>query len=322
MIDTNSKLKILTFGGVAHQWKPLIEDTLDNVEVIHCRNRKTMEDRYEDVQILFGWKFPEQLFARMPDLRWIQNLSVGIDAFINNPDIDSTVQVTNTGRLYGDTIAEYVIWAMITLSRRFHRTIHNQRRRRWQQVFGPSLSGRTVGIAGLGDVGLNVAALSAAHGMKTLGIVRPDQLDQSFDHVSRLASIQDLDSVVGDCDALVLSLPLTDETHGLINEELIGHMHSESILINTARAEIADQSAIIRAVRNGTIAGAALDVFEKEPLRRWDPVWSVDNILVTPHTSSMSTEYKTRVADLIQQNMIRFVDGRPLINEIDRERGF
>ena len=322
MVDKDSSLKVLTFGGVARPWTPLIEETLNNVDVIHCQNRKTMEERYDGVKILFGWNFPDSLFSRLPDLEWIQNLSVGIDAFVNNSDLPRSVKVTNTARLYGDTIAEYVLWAMITLSRRFHHTVHNQRRRKWAQVFGPTLPGKTVGIAGLGDVGLRVASTAAALGMKTLGFVRHDQVDQSFDNVEQVVSIDSIDSAVGECDFLVLCLPLTEETRGIISEKTIGNMGSHAILINTARAEVADQAAIVRALKRGGIAGAALDVFEKEPLRRWDPIWSVENLLVTPHTSSMSSEYKTRVADLIRENMFRFVDGRPLINEIDRDRGF
>ena len=320
--EKSSAIKVLTFGGNARQWIPLIEDTLAGVEITHCQNRKVMKDRYDDIQVLFGWQFPDSLFAKMPDLQWVQNLSVGIESLIENPELPASVRVTNTGRLYGDTIAEYVVWAMITLFRKFNRVMKNQRRRRWEQVFGPSLAGKTIGIAGLGNVGLNVARLASCHGMSTIGFVRPDQVNESHENVSRVVTIDSLGATVGEIDVLVLSLPLTNETRGLINQQVIDKMKQDAIIVNTARAEVADQSAIVRAVKDGRIAGAALDVFEKEPLSRWDPAWSVENILVTPHTSSMSSEYKTRVADLLRENMIRFANGRALVNEIDRKLGF
>ena len=95
MADSDTRLKVLTFGGVARPWTPLIEETIENVEVVHCRNRKAMEDRYDGVKILFGWNFPESLFSRLPDLEWVQNLSVGIEKFVENPDLQPAVRVTN-----------------------------------------------------------------------------------------------------------------------------------------------------------------------------------------------------------------------------------
>ena len=310
------------FGGGAEHWASVIRACPVGGTVITCANRKELAEHYANIQCLVGWQFPDTLFDRLPNLEWIQNLSVGVDTLLKNPRIEPGVRISNTQGIYGDAIAEYVVWAMLTLFRQFHLMIQNQGKRQWQQVFGPALGGQTVGIVGLGDVGLQVAKRAAAFDMKTIGFVRDEKLSMPCDFVDGLLPIRELDDHVAEIDALVLCIPLTESTAGIISQRTVSRMNKDSILINISRSGLIEGSAVANAVASGKIAGAALDVFDKEPIRRWSPLWKTKNLLVTPHTSAMTSDYKKRVADLIGENMVRFADGRPLRNEIDRARGY
>jgi phosphoglycerate dehydrogenase-like enzyme len=314
--------EVLTYGPAARQWNDLIEECLGGAPVRYLANRKTQREDYTDVECLVGLNVPGELLEDLPRLRWIQCLSVAVGSLPTDPRLARDVRVTNTAGLYGDAIAEYVVWAMITLFRQFHRVMQNQRKRRWQQVFGERIENKTVGILGLGNVGRNIARMSATLGMQTIGFGRPGAAQGSVEHVREIDGIDNLADRIPELDAVVVCLPLTPQTRQIVDSALLSRMKSTAILINVARGGLIDESAVYDAVASGQIAGAALDVFDKEPLRWWDRRWSSQNILVTPHTSAMTAEYKTRVADLIRQNMVRFAEGKPLINEVDRSRGY
>jgi len=312
----------LTFGAGAEHWKMVVTDCCPELSVAASPSKRDLPANLRDVSCLIGFRFADELFDLLPNLRLIQNLSVGVESLVENPRISPHVRITNTARLYGDAIAEYVIWAMLTLFRQFHTVMRNQGKRTWKQVSGSGLAGKTVGILGLGDVGRHVARQAAALGMQTTGFVRDEKSSLPHDDVDAVCSINQLMDNIGTIDALVLCLPLTDSTIGLINSNIIEGMKEEAIVINVSRAGLIDGSAVTDAVASGSIAGAALDVFEREPLRKWTPLWKYPNLLITPHIASLRSDYKTRVADLVRQNMVRFAEDRPLLNEIDRSRGY
>jgi len=311
---------ILVFGGGAEHWTSVIGECLPACNVFSSPTRKQLSGDYDNVRCLVGRNFPDPLLERLPALEWIQNLSVGIDNLIRHPLIPKHVRITNTGGLYGDAIAEYVLWAMLTLSRRFHVVMQNQQKRHWQQVFGGELAGRTVGIVGVGDIGGKVARHAQHMRMCTLGFVRDEKAADSFEHIDEAVPISRLEERVGELDVIVLSLSLSASTAGLINRSVLDAMKKSAILINVARGELIDGPAVADALATGRLAGAALDVFDKEPLSRWNPLWKTPNLLLSPHASSLTGNYKTRVADLLRENMLRFAAHRPLLNEIDRRR--
>jgi len=322
LTEKKNPVSILTYGGGANYWRSVIESASSSFVVTSCKDRRTMCDAYSGVTVLVSHQFPDRLLDRLPDLRWIQCLSVGVDALIDNPKIPDSVSITNTRGLYGDAVAEYSIWAMITLFRGFHRVIANQNKRRWEQIFGHGLADKHIGIVGLGDVGKNIAQLARAHSMQVTGFVRDPGAVMPSDTVDFVVSAEQLAEVVPDLDVLILSVPLTNQTRGMVNRNLISKMNPAAIIINVSRAALIDGSAVSDAVANGQIAGAALDVFEKEPLPRWSGLWKTPNLIVTPHTSSMSAEYKTRIAELLTENVLRFTSGRPLLNVVDRSKGY
>jgi len=271
---------------------------------------------------MVGWRFPQELFAKLPNLRWIQFISVSIDEFALGRQISPDVIVTNTKGLYGDSVADYVFWALLTLTRKFHVVTRNQSKRRWQQISGPTLRGKIIGIFGVGSIGRAVAQRARAFEMKTVGIVSDNSESRQLACVDETLPQRDLREAIGELDALVICVPLTRATKGVVNADLIAKMKPSAYLINTVRGGVADESAIATALENGKLAGAAIDSFDKEPLRRWNPLWKTSNLLITPHISAITDDYKRRVGDLVCENIRRFSAGEELLNIVDLDKGY
>ena len=320
--DNSKKVEVLTFGGGARHWQSVIESTEADCLVRCAPNRKDLPSGISETSMLVGWRFPDQLFDQLPNVRFIQCLSVGVERLVENPHIGPEVKIANTGGLYGDAVAEYAQWALLTLFRRFHVVLENQRRRRWRQIFGHGVAGKTVGIVGVGDIGRRIASHAKAMKMKTVGYVHADHDGGLLDDIDDVRAMQDFPANVGDLDALVLSVPLTEETQNLIDSECIDNLKSSAVLVNLSRQPLIEGSVVIDALRDGRLAGAAMDVFDKEPLRPWSPMWRVPNLIVTPHLAALRSDYKTRVADLLSRNVVRFAAGEPIINEVQRKRGY
>ena len=312
----------MLYGVVANQWEPDIRERFPNVEIVRDSRRSGDHPDCGRVDILIGWRFQPGIFREMPNLRWIQSVAVGLDDWVSDPSIVHDVLITNTKGLYADSVAEYVLWSLLTLSRRFHTNIRNQVKRRWIQTSGNGLRHKVLGIVGLGSVGKAVAARAKAFEMRTVGIVREIGENISYPDVEDVVTFSDIQSILSDLDALVLCLPLTTQSRNLItNGDLIKMKHG-AILVNVAREGIIDYSGIVEGIKEGRLAGAALDVFNNEPLKRWNRLWGIDNLLVTPHISALTSDYKMRVADFICDNISRFVSDRPLRNIVDRAKGY
>ena len=315
-------LTLFTYGDASERWKSNIIEQCSNVEVLDCSEWSKNPSSLDRVKGLIGWNFPNNLLKSLPNLRWIQLISVGADRWVKNPLIPPEVVITNTKGLYADSLADYVIWALLTLLRKFHVVLQNQARRRWKHVLGPGLRNKTVCILGMGHIGQAIAVRAKGLGLKVIGIVREISSDTSFAAVDELYAVKDLKKVLTLVDALILCIPLTDLTRELIDEEAFERMKSGIIIINLCRAEIMKERLLIRALKNGKVAGAALDVFEQEPLSRWSRLWSVPNLIVTPHISGLTTDYFDRVTSLITTNIHRLSSQQPLMNVVDRSKGY
>ena len=305
---------IYVHGAGSDYWTSLITQNCSDVEIV--------AKQQPDVNVLIGWRFPPELFAEFPELRWIQFISVGVEELGKNPPISTDTIVTNTKGLYGDSVADYVFWSLLTLTRKFNVITRNQSKRRWQQVSGPTLRNKTIGIFGVGSIGRAVAQRARAFEMKTVGIVSDNAEARQLSCVDDTLPQRDLHQVIGEFDAFVICVPLTSATQGIVNASLIAKMKPSAYLINTARAGVADELAIATALANGKLAGASIDCFDKEPLRRWNPLWKTSNLLITPHIAAITDDYQQRVGDLICENVRRFSAGDELLNIVDLDKGY
>jgi phosphoglycerate dehydrogenase-like enzyme len=295
------------------------------------------DDVWRGVEILYTtWLMPSP--ERAPDLRWVQGHFAGIDAFLDHPLL-KRVTLTTTSGIHAPTIGEYVLMMMLAFAHHLPRMIEHQQRAEWPRdrwaLFAPvELRGSTVGIVGYGSIGREVARLARAFGLRVLATKRDAARiddtgwrlsgvgDASAEHVDRLYAPDTLHDMLAECDYVVLSLPLTPETRKLIDAKALQHMRPSAVIINISRGGVVDEAALVEALQNGTIGGAALDVFEQEPLPASNPLWGLPNVILSPHVSGFTLQYDNRALALFAENLRRYVDGEPLLNVVEIARGY
>jgi phosphoglycerate dehydrogenase-like enzyme len=262
--------------------------------------------------------------ARAPRLKWVQTSGSGVGAWMQGLGlVDSDVVVTNAAGIHAVPLAEFVLLAMLYFAKRIPKVLDDRAARRWDRFALQNLRGKTLGVVGLGAVGPEVARLAGAFGMRVLGAKRSVQgADPRALHVERLYPLAELRALLGESDYVTLILPLTAETTGLIGEAELAAMKPGAVLINIARGAVIDEAALLRALDSGHLAGAALDVFSKEPLPPDSPFWDHPKVLLTPHSMSTAFEENAVLADLFCDNLRRYLAGEPLRNVVDKRRGY
>jgi phosphoglycerate dehydrogenase-like enzyme len=273
-------------------------------------------------EVLITWWsnfLPE--FLNSPALRWIHALSAGVDGFLHPPVLEGRVLLTNSSGIHGIPMAEYTFGVMLSFSRGLYKFCLAQKESRWDRNVSLSeLRGKTLGVVGLGSIGQEIARLGTAFGMRVLGVKRnPGSPPEG---VNRVVTLEGLELVLKESDFMVLTVPLTPETHGMIGAKQLAVMKPSAILINVARGEIVDESALATALKEHKIAGAGLDVFEEEPLPQSSPLWQLENCIITPHCSAMSPNYMARATDLFCRNLDAYIKGEKLPTQVDPRRGY
>ncbi|MGH7785473.1 MAG: D-2-hydroxyacid dehydrogenase [Candidatus Binatia bacterium] len=280
-----------------------------------------------DADLFVGWKLPPESFAAAPRLRWLHSASAGIEDCLFPALVASDVVLTNSTGLHAVCIPEHVLGQMLVLARNLHEAQRLQQRSEWNRfaVIAHAggmreLFGSTLAILGAGPIGANLTRLAGALGMR-VRVMRRDA-SRPVDGAEAVVAPGDLHALLGWADFLVVAVPLTDETRGLIGAAELRAMRSDAFLINVARGEVVDEPALIAALRAGGLAGASLDVFDQEPLPPDHPYWALPNLVVTPHISGYTPTYFPRMLALFEDNLERFLTGRPLRNVVDKLRGY
>jgi phosphoglycerate dehydrogenase-like enzyme len=275
-----------------------------------------------DILFDFG---PSALHAELtglPRLKWIQATSSGVGQFARRVGLTerSDLIVTTASGVHGAALAEFVVMSMIYFNRGFGGVIRDQRAHHWQRGAGRLIAGQTVGIVGLGSVGGATARYVCALGARVIGVVRSLAGRTAADcGVARLVAQQDLDQVLPELDVLVLAVPHTAETEGLLSARRIGLLAPTCLFVNIARGSVVDEPALVAALQAGRIKGAALDVFAEEPLPPTSPLWDLPNVLVSPHSASTVEGENEKIVDLFSANLLRYRAGEPLLNVLNSE---
>lgn len=265
---------------------------------------------------------PGDILARAPKLRWLQLTSAGADRLLDAPVVrDSNVTVTTASGIHAVPISEYVIGAIIAFAKGFPSAFRAQVEGRWSPYLPEELEGKTVGVLGAGAIGSRVVELAGALGMRVLAIRRSVGARQKSDRVEYLPP-GELAYLLGESDYVVLAVPLTPDTHQMIGETELRSMKASAVIINIARGAVIDEAALVKALKEGWVAGAALDVFEQEPLPPESELWRLPNVLITPHVSGGTPRYMERAVQLFCENLRRYLTGEPLRNVIDPARGY
>ena len=280
---------------------------------------------FREAEVLFALmrRFPADLLSQTPKLRWVQLVSAGIDEALEVGLLDKDITVTNARGIHTIPIAEYTLGIMLLFAKRIPLYLANKQEKQWKQLPSSELRGKTLGIIGLGSIGQEVARLANAFGMRIVATRRSAvRQELSVMGVDKVYPRRDLPEMLGECDFVVLSVPLTEETTKMIGEEELKAMKPSSFLINVSRGEVIDEAVLIRALKEEWIAGAGLDVFEKEPLPPESELWEIPNVIISPHISWGSEITVNRLTELACENLKRYLTKQPLLNVVDKEKGY
>lgn len=313
--------------------------------------RPDVERAIADAEVYLGYGVPAALLRAGPNLKWVHSAAAGVGNSLSDEMRSRDLLFTNSAGIHGPPMAEAVLAMMLHFSRGIDLAVRGMAEWRWsaEDYYGlparvREIRGSTVGILGMGGVGSEVARRVLALGARVIGVRRqrtPSSdrgerwrpADATGDSERTAWSPEDsgaqvvygsdgLDWALSQSDFLVVTLPSTPSTRGLIGEPEFARMKPGSVLVNVARGDIVDESALVEALREGRLRGAASDVFVEEPLPDGHPLWDVPGLLITPHISAVSLGFWERESHLIAVNVERFLAGEPLLNQVDREAGY
>jgi phosphoglycerate dehydrogenase-like enzyme len=268
------------------------------------------------IHIAYAWKLPPALYAKASKLQWLQAMGAGVDWALA-PGLRRRVVVTRAPGIFGPWMSEYVLGWCSWVSQRMETYRAAQRERRWVgDVLPGRLRGKTMTLVGVGDIGREIARVARAVGMHVIGVSRSGQRVPAVEHVYRPGYLL---RALAAADFVVVVLPLTRRTRGLIDERALAAMRPGAWLLNIGRGAVVDD-ALLNAIQTQRIAGAILDVFPTEPLPADHPLWRLDNVVITPHVAGPSTV--DEIAPVFNDNLARWLRGRPLQHVVDRKRGY
>ena len=259
-----------------------------------------------DILMTFGPMLTDEVLRQATKLKWIQALGTGVDNLVDLPSLRRDVTITNVRGIHGAAVSEAAIMSMLALARDFTRVIRNQDRQFWERWPTRLLEGKTVGILGMGVIAEALAPRCKALGMSVVGISSVKRAVAGFD---RVYGRDELVSAVRELDYVVVLTPYSPATRHIVDDAVLSAMKPTSYLVNLARGGVVDEPALIAALQNGQIAGAALDVFSQEPLPRHHPLWSMKNVIIMPHLGGFFDGYADRALPVVEENIRRFLVG-------------
>jgi len=268
-----------------------------------------------------GW-VPAGALDNASRLRWYQALTAGVDRLAADGLLERGFEITTSSGLAAPFMAEWVIGQMVALAKGLPQSVRDQDAQRWSFRWTQGLSGKTLGVVGMGAIGRETAVRARAFGMQIVGTRRRVEGETADPYCDRLLPHSRLPELLASSDFVLLAVPLTAETKGMVGAAELAQMKGSAYLLNVARGDVVDQGALVAALTSGGIAGAALDVTDPEPLPAGDALWSAPNVIITPHISGAVEGYGHRAAELFITNLRRYLAGEPLLNRVDVSLGY
>jgi len=300
-----------------------LHKAVPNWNVVVGKDQSVWEPYLQDAEVIAGWKKEmDDLLNEQSSLKWLQTWSAGVDSLSLDVFKDRHYLLTSANGVHANPISETIFALMLALTRQIHAYVRQQQSKTWHHAnLSLELHGKTLGLIGTGAIGKETAKIAKAFGMKVVGVRRSDKPE---DHVDEMYTLDQLTEVLPQCDYVAITLPLTKETNQLFQKEQFDAMKKSAFFINIGRGEIVVEKDLIEALQNGEIAGAGLDVFEKEPLDENNPLWEMENVIITPHTAGATEYYNQRVIeDILIPNLKDYVNGeKPSVNLVDYTKGY
>ncbi len=333
-------MKLVVHPPVGPSRLARIRAAAEGMKVANCRSEAEAEREVASAEAFFG-KLTPAMLAAAKRLRWVQSPTASLEHYIFPELAAHPLQLTNMRGLFFDNIADHVLGCLLCFARNLHIYIRQQARAEWRPYGGnkdgqsfasgpavmtavdrahPTLAGATLGVVGLGSIGGEVARRGVCFGMRVIAV--------DSDRRSAPPGVEPplppgrLDELLAQSDYVVIAAPHTPETEGLFDSARFKQMKRSAVLVNIGRGVIVRLEDLVDALTSGTIAGAALDVFEVEPLPSDHPLWSMENVILTPHVAGHSPRIAERHLAVLLDNLRRFVRGEPLDNVVDKRRWF
>ncbi|MFO1084221.1 MAG: D-2-hydroxyacid dehydrogenase [Reyranellaceae bacterium] len=283
------------------------------------RKEKPSAQQLARTEALMAGAVPPGLLPTMPKLRWAQAMSAGVEGWLALPDLPSDLALTCARGTHTESMPENIVGALFHVAKPYAVAVENQKRGKWVHTVAQPLTGKTLGILGLGAIGQEVARIAAALGMRVIGTKRRPA---PMPHVAEVLPADRTNDVLAQSDFVLLLLPATTDTENLIDAKRLARMKPTAWLLNFGRGHLVKDDDLIAAVTSQQIAGALLDVFRQEPLPADHPFWKTDGIIVLPHIGGPHPQRDKFVARLFVDNLRRFLDGVPLKEVVDRTAGY
>lgn len=315
---------VVVQGAARAEEVPGIERLAHQAEVRAAADTAGLRDALPGAEVLLGWDFRagtlEEAWGQVGDLQWIHWAGVGVDALLFPGLVESDVVLTNSSGVFKRAMAEYVLGLILAFAKGLPETTRLQLERKWGYRLTERIDGKHALLVGVGNIGSEIGGLLKAAGMVVKGVGRRARAgDPIFGHVYPVA---DLARHLSWADYVIAVLPLTEATHHLFGGEQFHAMHGDARFINVGRGPTVDEPALHWALERGQLAGAALDCFEEEPLPPESPLWSMENVIISPHMSGDYEGHTVALAEMFFENFERYLEGRPLRNVVDKRSGY
>lgn len=273
-----------------------------------------MEHVYKETEIIFTYRTPPNLLQLAPNLKWIQLSSAGFE-HLDESILRSDIEITNSSGVHGISIAEHILMLMLMFLRKAQHLLNSKNHHQWKPYIPVELRGRTIVIIGMGHLGLEVANMARALGMNILAtdIIYPS-LTKGVAGIEVMSPPHLIHEMLSKSDFVVITVPQTKQTEALIGENELKSMKRSAYIINVSRGPIIDEGALVKALEEGWISGAGLDVFNTEPLPPDNKLWDLPNVIISPHIAGSSDQHDKRLTDLVCTNIMRYLNGEHLLN--------
>jgi phosphoglycerate dehydrogenase-like enzyme len=318
---------ILVLADPAEPQLAMLEKQLAGVKAIAGNSVEAFEQAAVDAGVLFNWSGSLALFRNVfgicPNLRWVHSRSVGLERSLFPELVDSPVLLTNGSGVFSASLGEFALAAILYFAKDLRRMIRNQTAGVWEAFDVMPVTGHTVGIIGYGDIGRAIAARVRPLGMTVLALKRHASPTSGTDPlVEQTYSPERRMEMLSRCDYVVVAAPLTSETRGMIGGPEFAAMKPTAVAINVGRGPVINEEALVSALSNGRIKGAALDVFDQEPLPQGHPFYKLENVLLSPHCADHTPDWLDNAMRFFIEQFRRFRKGEPLLNVVDKKLGY
>ena len=305
--------------GIGERMADLVRARRPELDVVVVDDRDELVQRLPEIEVLMAWRPPRGRWAEASRLRLIQVPAAGVDSVLPADDLPAGIPVCNATGAHNPHMPEFAIGMLLALAKGVPILARQQQDKVWRPRNPIVLHGTTLAVLGLGTIGEGVATAARGLGMRVVGVRRSGQPVEGVDQV---VPPDRMGEVLPGCRSLVVVTPLTPETRGLVDTAILEQLPDGALLVDVSRGGVVDPDAVVAALRSGKLAGAALDVFETEPLPADSPLWDEPNLLITPHTAGLSDDYFDHIADLFSANIAALENGNPCPTAVDRARGY